>query len=337
MAPKIRVQYNELAQAKQAMLKEAEAIRQMTSGLKKLIGGLREKSWSGHGLETFLREMDEVVLPAMTRLSTALVSSAALMDEIQRIFQATDEAVGHLFRQQVEPDLTSQIVTLEKALQRAEHEPPMFGVAINSMIDIFYASQASELMGRHIYLKQATKDFTAREKLLILETFSELPKTLREKSRMVGLVRHDTLSAAAANYHPARREINLTDAAYGDDYVKRLGLHSAEHAFQAVLLHELTHSIQYDEKGNFSKLLADYSTKFGYRDLSMNGTVWHYNGQDSDIPGADDPSTMYPQTQMNPQEDMAEAVVFYRYAPERLSKDRYDWVRDNIYSGQEFK
>jgi WXG100 family type VII secretion target len=337
MAPKIRAQYNELAQAKQAMLNEAEAVRQMTSGLKALIGSLRGKSWSGHGLETFLKEMDEVVLPAMTRLSTTLVRSAALMDEIQRIFQNTDEAVGQLFRQHIKPDLTSQIVTLEKVLKRAEHEPAMFGIAITSMIDIFYTSQAPQLMGRHIYLKRGTKDFTAREKLLILETFSELPKTLRDKSRMVGLVRHDTLSAVDADYHPAHREINLTDTAYGDVYMKRLGLHTPEHAFQAVLLHELTHSIQYDQKGNFSKLLEDYSTKFGYKDLSLNGSVWQYKGQVSDIPGADDPGTMYPLARMNPQEDMAEAVVFYRYAPERLSKDRYEWVRDNIYGGQEFK
>jgi hypothetical protein len=107
-------------------------------------------------------------------------------------------------------------------------------------------------------------------------------------------------------------------------------------SFKATVLHEMVHSIQYDKNGAHTKILKDFAEAFGW--YQVNGEWW-YSGGNAYLPGADS-NQQYPNlAKTNPLEDMAESVAFYRYNPESLwftSKDRYNWVKEHIYGGQEF-
>jgi WXG100 family type VII secretion target len=107
--------------------------------------------------------------------------------------------------------------------------------------------------------------------------------------------------------------------------------------FKATVLHEMVHSIQYDEKGNHTQILKDFAKAF---DWYQEGEQWKYYGGEAYLPGADNRTQQYPNlANTNPLEDMAESVAFYRYNPKSLlftSKDRYNWVKEHIYGGQEF-
>jgi len=118
---------------------------------------------------------------------------------------------------------------------------------------------------------------------------------------------------------------------YGGDEQNRI---------EAALLHEFAHTAQFNSDGTYSYLMDSYLFEFEWTKDPLTKT-WTYNGNPDDLPGGNDQSTWYPHLdQTNPMEDMAEAIAFYRYNPEvlyRYSRARYDWVRDNIYEGKEFR
>jgi WXG100 family type VII secretion target len=98
MAPRIRAHYGDLGQARDAMHSEADTVVQMTAHLKARIGDLHAKNWTGQGSDAFFREMEQTILPAMKRLSTALEQNGQVMGAISRIFQEADQDVVALFR-----------------------------------------------------------------------------------------------------------------------------------------------------------------------------------------------------------------------------------------------
>jgi WXG100 family type VII secretion target len=98
MAPRIRAQYHDLGQAREAMLSEADIVTQMMAHLKARLQALHDKNWSGQGSDAFFREMEEVVLPGMKRLSTSLDQSGQVIGAISRIFEDADQDVVALFK-----------------------------------------------------------------------------------------------------------------------------------------------------------------------------------------------------------------------------------------------
>jgi WXG100 family type VII secretion target len=336
MPDKLRVEYDSLTQLAAMLAKEAADLEELPKRIAYHADYLQRCGWSGDSAIKFFGELVEVLDPATWKMIALLWDISDLINNLVRLFRQAEEAVAALFSGVGSQDITAQIVSLEKALNAAKD--PAATKAVAEKVDQLFAEKMRQIMGKDIDLNLGgTKDFTTREKLLVLETFSELPKTLVSKSMLDGLARYDKLPQKTADYNPDTKAINMTDSAYDDIFMKRYGLSSKEHAFQAILLHEMAHSIQYDKNGNFSPLMEDYAKKFGYRVIAIDGSLWQYKGKISDMPGADDRSSMYPVGRMTGQEDMAEAITFYRYAPERLSQERYNWVRDNIYNGQEFK
>jgi WXG100 family type VII secretion target len=338
MTDRLRVEYDSLSQIIGAFAQEAIDLEELFRRIGNAAEDLRRAGWIGSAAVYFFSEYAEVANPATWRLIGLLWDISELTKQLVDYFHSVEEQVSQLFRLGVnQEDITTQIVALEKALEHAANNPTEAD-AVAARVDKLYAEGMTQIMGRNIDLKSsASASFSAREKLLIVEAFSQFPKTLRDKGMLDRLARYQTLPKAAAEYDPDSRVMNVTDEVYSAEYMRRYGIYSKEAAFQANILHEMAHSVQYDQKGNFSKLMEDYATQFGWKLMSPGGSVWWYKGNPGDLPGADDPSSMYPSNKMSAQEDMAEAVVFYRYAPERLSIDRYNWVKDNIYDGQEFK
>lgn len=113
-----------------------------------------------------------------------------------------------------------------------------------------------------------------------------------------------------------------------------------EQRAETVIFHELVHSSQYDADGTLNDVTQAYLAEFEW---SFDGKNWSYSGSPDDFPGSSDKylgvETGYPSSGRNGLEDMAEAVTYYRYEPQRLkqeSPERYEWVKENIYNGEEF-
>src|SRR5437773_11194447 len=96
MAPRIRAHYHDLVQVQKAMADEADAVLQITNHLKTHINSLHGKSWAGRGSDAFFRDMEEIVLPGLTRLNTALTRCSEVIGETSHIFPQADQILAAL-------------------------------------------------------------------------------------------------------------------------------------------------------------------------------------------------------------------------------------------------
>lgn len=107
---------------------------------------------------------------------------------------------------------------------------------------------------------------------------------------------------------------------------------------ETVMFHELVHSAQYNADGSMNDLTVSYLREFDWSDDAKT-----YYGDPNNFPGSSDTflgqPVGYPESGRTGWEDMAEAITYYRYEPETLrreSPERYAWVKDHIFAGQEF-
>lgn len=118
---------------------------------------------------------------------------------------------------------------------------------------------------------------------------------------------------------------------------RRPGFIADKTTLKRSVVHEMTHALQYypvDNESNFynNPLVVDWNNTFGWSCYSTTGCVWH--GQEK---SPSDYGTI------NPLEDMAESVKFYYNKPEgmedlkTLSPGRYEFIKNNIMCGKEFR
>lgn len=95
-APKVRGEYDELQQIASIFGAQSEhsqrALRQIKSRVDTLQGG----DWVGKGAQAFYKEMDQEVLPALSRLVEALNQAQHTTRQVSRIVQETEEATARL-------------------------------------------------------------------------------------------------------------------------------------------------------------------------------------------------------------------------------------------------
>ena len=92
-APKIRADHDQLNQIASRFGRQASDANKSLKRVKGQIDTLRGGDWVGKGASAFYNEMDSELLPALTRLASALYAAQKVTDQISKIMQgAEDEA-----------------------------------------------------------------------------------------------------------------------------------------------------------------------------------------------------------------------------------------------------
>lgn len=97
-APRVRADYDQLAQIAQAFGLAGFQTDATMSSLKSAKGTLQSGDWIGRGATAFYGEMDSQVLPALQRLVSALQQAQQVTAQINAIMQQVENEVAALFR-----------------------------------------------------------------------------------------------------------------------------------------------------------------------------------------------------------------------------------------------
>ena len=110
---------------------------------------------------------------------------------------------------------------------------------------------------------------------------------------------------------------------------------------ETVVFHELVHSAQFTPEGQLTNLTQQYITHFGW---SYSDGKWSHESSKGPFPGTTDDffgnPVAYPEADRTGLEDMADGITYYRYEPgtlKRESPERYAWIKENVFGGQEFQ
>jgi WXG100 family type VII secretion target len=96
--PRVRGNYDELAQIAKTFGAQADQIDGVAQRLKQNKEVLRNGGWVGKGADAFYAEMDTQVLPAVQRLTQALRTGGQVTAQISAIIQQVETEVAALFR-----------------------------------------------------------------------------------------------------------------------------------------------------------------------------------------------------------------------------------------------
>lgn len=98
MADEIKAEYDQLEQVASRFSNQSQAmedsLRDLRSKFEKLEGG----GWIGLGADAFIAEMNDEIIPAMTRLINALAEGNRLTNEVSRTIQAAEDEASGTFR-----------------------------------------------------------------------------------------------------------------------------------------------------------------------------------------------------------------------------------------------
>ncbi len=93
MADEIQADYDKLGQVASKFANQAQATSDMTRKVRAAMQKLEQGGWMGRGADSFFKEMNGVVLPALKRMETALQTGSQVSKEIsQKMRTAEDEA-----------------------------------------------------------------------------------------------------------------------------------------------------------------------------------------------------------------------------------------------------
>ena len=92
MAEQIQVNYEALSQIENRFVQLANDVQDMAAKIKRQEATLQRGGWIGRGSDAFYTEMDDLVLPAIGRLSKALEEGGQVLNRVARLFsEAEDE------------------------------------------------------------------------------------------------------------------------------------------------------------------------------------------------------------------------------------------------------
>jgi WXG100 family type VII secretion target len=98
MTDRIEVDYDELTRVTRSTSAEADAIAQLTSQTRAKVAQLHGSGWIGQGSDAFYAEMENVLLPAMDRLTKALTDTTDRTIDIIKVFHEAEEESRSLFQ-----------------------------------------------------------------------------------------------------------------------------------------------------------------------------------------------------------------------------------------------
>jgi WXG100 family type VII secretion target len=101
MAEQVRVNYETLNEMESKFARLADDVQAVASKIKSLDNNLRQGGWVGRGSDAFYAEMDDLVMPAISRLRQALDEGGQTLNRIARIFgEAEEEAQSGFVNQE---------------------------------------------------------------------------------------------------------------------------------------------------------------------------------------------------------------------------------------------
>jgi WXG100 family type VII secretion target len=96
-ANKVRGDYQQLNEIAQTFSRQTDSVRTLAQSVRAAKTALENGDWVGKSADTFYKEMDGVVLPALDRLVSALESASRTTQQISRVIrQAEDDAAAVL-------------------------------------------------------------------------------------------------------------------------------------------------------------------------------------------------------------------------------------------------
>lgn len=97
-APRIRADHDQLARIASSFGREAQNTQRSLQRIKRQVDQLQGGDWIGKGAKAFYAEMDQDVLPALTRLTQALAQARVATAQISKIMQQAEEEAARLLR-----------------------------------------------------------------------------------------------------------------------------------------------------------------------------------------------------------------------------------------------
>lgn len=98
MADIIRGDYDQLDQVAAKFASQADEIQQLLQRVRAGQDKLRD-GWIGRGSDAFFAEMEQDVLPATSRLQTALSTANEATKSISQVLKSAEDEASGLFRQ----------------------------------------------------------------------------------------------------------------------------------------------------------------------------------------------------------------------------------------------
>ncbi len=97
-APRVRADYESLAQIARAFGAQAEAVQATLRGLQRQVDVLRGGDWVGRGATAFYSEIDQSVFPSLSRLAHALAAAGSVTLQISQSMKTAEAEAAALFR-----------------------------------------------------------------------------------------------------------------------------------------------------------------------------------------------------------------------------------------------
>ncbi len=98
MAGEVRAEYNQLGQVASRFMNQSNAVQQMLNMINSHVEVLEAGSWIGRGFDSFEREMNGEVIPAINRLIQALEEGNRATNQIANLMQQAEDEASAPFR-----------------------------------------------------------------------------------------------------------------------------------------------------------------------------------------------------------------------------------------------
>lgn len=99
---KIRIHYDEMTQITQMFKQQEDAIKQVNRKLKSQQGVLEGGEWIGKGATKFFQEMNNEIMPSMTRLEKAMGQAAQVTRKIHNVMEQAESEASSVLKIVVE-------------------------------------------------------------------------------------------------------------------------------------------------------------------------------------------------------------------------------------------
>lgn len=96
-APKIQADYDSLDQIAANFSKEADQTKQLLQTVRSCVEQLQNGGWIGKGADSFYKEMNDLVNPAMQRMMNALSEAASATKRVADALRKAEEESCALF------------------------------------------------------------------------------------------------------------------------------------------------------------------------------------------------------------------------------------------------
>ena len=263
------------------------------------------------------------------------------------------------------PEAFQTVVTpsiTQEETEQATAEPTVEAVTSETIYNT-YGIRVEDSFGDDQY-EQAS--WTDEELGLLNDVLKELPPEMIKNMKIKSFIRNKvsigmdgnqkpkengTYFICEANNNDPRCDGNPAIRIYDNALIPTAENPDPAKKFKGTILHELIHSLQYNNTRDNPTDAYSTPLLYNYMDAvtTPNANGWDPGWEYKQAPGAPPPpkwqltSSQLPPTsygKLNPKEDMCESVKIYMYDPQKLKDSsplRYAFIRDEMFGGVEYE